>query len=43
MFNKHLFKTLVTFVLIIGVGFIGFTMINNYQEKAIQAKALQNK
>jgi len=32
MFNKHLFKTLFFFTLIIGLGMVSFALINHYQQ-----------
>ena len=44
MFNSHLFKTLFIFALIIGVGFLGFTLISNYQKiDSVSATAGQTK
>jgi len=44
MLNKHLFKTLFLFALIIGLGMAGFTLISHYQKNGgFQATAGQTK
>ena len=44
MFNKHLFKALASFVLIIGIGLAGLALINHYQNNEdVQVTAGQSK
>jgi hypothetical protein len=44
MFNKHLFKILTIFTLIIGFGLAGFALISHYQKNGgFQATAGQTK
>lgn len=44
MLNKHLFKILAIFTVILGLGFLSFSLISNFSKsQAVQASAGQGR